>query len=200
VNPGTTRLVTPSINTVGITQLILSFRHFLNAFGTGANLRVQTSNDTSTWTNTSWSVATGSSNIGPAEITIPITSNLNSSTTYIAFVVDGNLYAIDYWYVDNVSIRSTILHVSKDGICSGKTPCYVTIQAAVNAAKDGDTIKVGLGTFTEGPVRSTTGMITISGGWNTDFSSQTGTTEMYAPGVTGGGAIKVQPNVRVIAP
>jgi hypothetical protein len=50
----------------------------------------------------------------------------------------------------------------------------------------------------EAPVRSTTGTVTISGGWKTDFSGKTGTTEMYAPRVTGGGAVKVQPNVDVI--
>lgn len=200
VNPGTTRLITPWINTMGMDQVTLSFRHFLDAYGTGATLRVQTSNNKSIWTNTPWSVATSSSDIGPAAVTVPITTNLNSSTTYIGFVVDGNLYNIDYWYIDNVSIRSTILHVSKDGVCGGKRPCYTTIQAAVTAANDGDTVKVAAGAFAAGPVTSTTGTVAISGGWNTDFSSQTGTTEMYAPGATGGGGVRVQPNVRVIAP
>jgi len=198
---GTTRLITPWINTLGMDQITLSFRHFLDAYAAGATLRVQTSNNKSTWTNTTWSIATSSSNIGPATVTVPITTNLNSSTTYIAFVLDGDLYVgFDYWYIDNVSIRSPILHVSKDGNCGGKRPCYTTIQAAVTAAKDGDTVKITQGTFSQGPVRSTTGTVTISGGWNTDFSSQTGTTEMYAPGATGGGGVKVQPNVKVIAP
>jgi len=197
---GTTRLITPWINTMGMDQVTLSFRHFLDAYGTGATLRVQTSNNKSIWTNTPWSVATSSSDIGPAAVTVPITTNLNSSTTYIGFVVDGNLYNIDYWYIDNVSIRSTILHVSKDGICGEKRPCYTTIQAAVTAANDGDTVKVGVGAFADRPVRSTAGTVTISGGWNSDFSSRTGATEMYAPGATGGGGIRVQPNVRVIAP
>ena len=106
VNPATTRLITPAINTVGVSQVTLTFRHFLDAYGSGATLRVQTSNNKSTWTNTTWSVATGSTNIGPATVTVNITTNLNSSTTYIAFVVDGNLYQIDYWYVDNVSITA----------------------------------------------------------------------------------------------
>ncbi len=106
VNPGTTRLITPAINTVGVSQVTLSFKHMLDAYGSGATLRVQTSNNKSTWTNTTWSVATGSSNVGPATVTVNITSNLNSETTYIAFVVDGNLYQIDYWYVDNVSITA----------------------------------------------------------------------------------------------
>jgi len=41
--------------------------------------------------------------------------------------------------------------------------------------------------------------VTISGGLKPDFSAKDGTTSMYAPKATGGG-IKVQPNVKVIAP
>jgi hypothetical protein len=201
VNSGTTRLITPWINTLGIDQITLSFRHLLDAYFwvTGANLRVQTSNDKSSWTDTGWSVATTSSNIGPATVTVAITTNLNSSTTYVAFVVDGDLYSgFDNWYIDNVSIN-TILHVSKDGSCGGKRPCYTTIQAAVNAAKDGDAIKVTQGTYNEAPERSTAGTVAIKGGWNSTFTSQTGMTEMHAPAATGAGGVKVQPNVRVIA-
>ena len=200
VNPGTTRLITPAINTAGIGQITLSFRHFFRHYPYGAypTLRVQTSNDKSTWTDTSWSIATSLFDIGPATVTVPITTNLNSSTTYLAFVVDGNLSGFDYWYIDNVSIRSAILHVSKDGNCGGKRPCYTTIQSAVNAAEDGDTIKVSLGSYNEGPVRSAAGTVTLSGGWNSNFTSRTGETEIYAPGIAGGGGLKLRPNVRVI--
>jgi hypothetical protein len=202
VNPGTTRLITPWINTLGMDQITLSFRHFFSHwdYGPYPNLRVQTSNNKSTWTNTSWSIATSIFDIGPATVTVPITTNLNSSTTYIAFVVEGNLAGFLYWHVDNVSIRSPILHVSKDVNCRGKRPCYTTIRAAVNAAEAGDTIKVTQGTYNEVPERSTGGTVAIKGGYDSTFTSQTGTTEMYAPGAEGGGGIKVQPNVRVIAP
>jgi len=106
VNPGTTRLITPAINTSGVSQVSLTFRHMLDAYSTGVTLKVQTSNDKTSWTNTSWSVAATSSNINATSVTINITTNLNSPTTYIALVVDGNLYNIDYWYIDNVSIAA----------------------------------------------------------------------------------------------
>ncbi len=106
LNPGTTRLITPAINTSGVSQVSLTFRHMLDAYSTGVTLKIQTSNDKTSWTNTSWSVAATSSNINATSVTINITTNLNSPTTYIAFVVDGNLYNIDYWYVDNVSIAA----------------------------------------------------------------------------------------------
>ena len=106
VNPGTTRLITPAINTVGVSQVTFSFRHMLDAYGTGATLRVQTSNDKTNWTNTSWSASTSSTNINAAIVNVTVTTNLNSATTYFAIVIDGNLYQIDYWYIDNISITA----------------------------------------------------------------------------------------------
>ncbi len=106
VNPGTTRLITPAINTSGVSQVTLTFRHMLDAYSTGVTLRVQTSNDKTNWTNTSWSVATSSTNINATSVTVNITTNLNSATTYIAFVAEGNLDNIDYWYIDNVSVAA----------------------------------------------------------------------------------------------
>jgi hypothetical protein len=104
VNPGTTRLVTPPINTTAISILNLSFRHMLDAYGTGATLKVQSSSNGTTWTDEAWSVATTSSNISATVVNTPISNNLNSPTTYIAFTVTGNLYNYDYWYLDNISI------------------------------------------------------------------------------------------------
>jgi hypothetical protein len=44
--------------------------------------------------------------------------------------------------------RSAILYVAPSGNCGGATPCYATIQSAVDAAGDLDWIKVAAGTFT----------------------------------------------------
>lgn len=102
--------------------------------------------------------------------------------------------------LDPQSAPAATLYVEPSGACGGKQPCYSTIQAAMNASKDGDTIKVCQGAYKEAPVRSTTGAVTISGGWNSTFTGQTGTTGMYAPRATGGGAVKMLPNIRVVAP
>ncbi len=130
INPGTTRLITPAINTTGVSQVSLTFKHMLDAYSTGATLKVQTSNDKTNWTNTSWSVATTSSNINATSVTINITSNLNSPTTYIAFVVDGNIYNIDYWYIDNVSITAG----------SGATTPTVTTSSVSNITSSSATV------------------------------------------------------------
>jgi M6 family metalloprotease-like protein len=106
LNPATTRIISPAINTVGVSQVSFSFKHMLDAYATGVTLRVQTSNDKVTWTNTTWSVATTATNIATATVSVNVTTNLNSATTYFALVADGNLYQIDYWYIDNVSITA----------------------------------------------------------------------------------------------
>lgn len=107
ISSGTTRLVSPPLNTLGYTSLNLSFKHLLDAYSTGATLRVQSSTDGVNWTNEAWSVATSANNIGPATVNTTISSNVNSATTYIGFAVIGNLYNYDYWYIDDISVSGT---------------------------------------------------------------------------------------------
>jgi parallel beta-helix repeat protein len=57
------------------------------------------------------------------------------------------------------------LYVAPGGNCNGASPCYATIQAAVDAANDEDVIKVAAGTYTGINVRprddvATTGTVT----------------------------------------
>jgi M6 family metalloprotease-like protein len=109
VNPGTTRVITPAISTIGVSALTLSFKHFLDDYAIGSKLLIQSSSDRVTWTNELWSIATGSGNIGPATINTSIANNLNSATTYLAFVIDGNLFNFDYWYIDDILITKGVV-------------------------------------------------------------------------------------------
>ncbi|NTW24928.1 MAG: M6 family metalloprotease domain-containing protein, partial [Lentimicrobium sp.] len=107
INPATTRLVSLPFNTTGISGLNISFRHFLDDYGPGATLRVQSSANGTTWTNEAWSLSTVSNaNVGPVQINTTILNNLNSATTYIAFTIEGNLYQYDYWYIDDITITA----------------------------------------------------------------------------------------------
>ncbi|PWB78987.1 MAG: hypothetical protein C3F08_07645 [Candidatus Methylomirabilota bacterium] len=105
VVPGVTRLVTPPISTIGYSQLRLRFKHFLRAWETGGTqLRIQTSTDRMNWTDEAWTATTTAVDIGPETIDTIITHNLNDETTFVAFVIIGDLYYFDNWYIDDVSI------------------------------------------------------------------------------------------------
>ena len=114
-NPGTTRLITPALNTAGRTSLRVRFKHFLNAFGTGCTLKIQTSPDKSSWTDETWSISSTSLDVGPATVEAVLSHNLGIPTTYVAFVITGNLYQFDYWYIDDVSISGTSPKVDLNG-------------------------------------------------------------------------------------
>ncbi len=168
LSPATTRVITPAINTVGISQVTFSFKHMLDAYATGVTLRVQTSNDKTTWTNTSWSAATTATNIAAATVNVTVTTNLNSAATYFALVADGNLYQIDYWYIDNISITSG---------SSTTTPTVTTTAAsgitASSATAGGNVTADGGATVTErGICYATTANPTTA---NTKVTSGTGT-------------------------
>lgn len=168
VSPATTRVITPAVNTVGVSQVTFSFKHMLDAYATGVTLSVQTSNDKTTWTNTGWSVATTATNITAATVNVTVTTNLNSETTYFALVADGNLYQIDYWYIDNISITSG---------SSTTTPTVTTTAAssitASSATSGGNVTADGGATVTErGICYATTQTPTTA---NTKVTSGTGT-------------------------
>lgn len=104
---GTIRLVTPAINTQGTNRATLTFKHYFDAYtSNGPTIRVQTSNDQQTWTSSSWSVATTANDIAASTVTVELNSNLNSATTYVAFVMEGNLYGFDYWYIDDIRLEA----------------------------------------------------------------------------------------------
>lgn len=100
---GTSRLISPPISTTGLTGLKLSFKHLFDTYGTGVTYKIQSSSNLTSWTDEAWVNASGSSNDGPGTVTTTVLNNLGS-VTYIAFVLDGDHYQLDYWYQDDISI------------------------------------------------------------------------------------------------
>lgn len=104
----TSRLISVPINTLGKTSLKLRFKTRYKDHqgwgGNGAIMKVQSSSDRINWTNENFSITSGSGDLAAVDTLISISNNLNSSATYIAFTLSGNLYHIDYWAVDDVEI------------------------------------------------------------------------------------------------
>lgn len=98
---GISRLITPPLNTSGASELSLTFRHFYDDWASGLSYKIQSSADGITWMDESWVNASGNGN-DEGLVTTPIINNLGA-ITYIAWVLEGNHYNFDNWYVDNVS-------------------------------------------------------------------------------------------------
>lgn len=101
---GYSRMITPYFKTVGMESLTLKFKHFIDSYAPGSTFMIQTSTDGVNWTDGPWQKPTGSANVGPEQVEVEITEDLNSETTYIAFVISGNHYNFNYWYIDDVEI------------------------------------------------------------------------------------------------
>jgi len=114
----TFRLYTGAMDTTGLTNIDLSFKHYVNDYNGAYNLGVETSTDGVTW-NTVWYVPGGP--MGPETITIPLTTadGLGSSTFYVSWTFFGYSYNINYWYVDDVLMEdvSVITEYDED-ICT----------------------------------------------------------------------------------
>ncbi|MBK7215017.1 MAG: T9SS type A sorting domain-containing protein, partial [Bacteroidales bacterium] len=96
------RMILPPINTIGITQLGLSFRfNFLDQYQ-GTTIKIQTSNDKVNWTDAGWSVNSVYNNPhAPQVIQTSITTNLDSPVTYVAISIEGSLWAFSGVYFDD---------------------------------------------------------------------------------------------------
>ncbi|MFZ4707280.1 MAG: hypothetical protein ACOYMF_14840 [Bacteroidales bacterium] len=100
---GVSRLITPALNTFGVSKILLSFNQFFDDYDLGIVYKVQSSADGVTWTDEAWYNESGAGNTGPGVVSTSVVNNLGA-TTYIAWVLDGDHFQLDYWYIDNVSI------------------------------------------------------------------------------------------------
>jgi hypothetical protein len=106
-SPSTTavqRLITMPINTIGSSTLDLEFKHYINNFSGGYDIRLETTSNGTNWnTVQSWPAV----NLPATTENITIDNDDVGSTTFqLAWVFDGNSFNINYWYVDDVYIES----------------------------------------------------------------------------------------------
>jgi len=82
--------------------------------------------------------------------------------------------------------RYFISYVNKDDeTCGGNTPCYSTIQAAIDAAETESAIRILQGTFDEDIIMDHTYDLILSGGWDSTFTTQSSKTVFNSLTTTG---------------
>ncbi len=126
-------------------------------------------------TDTSYGSPTSSASAGSGTSAVSVNapiSGLTSDTTYHYRIVATNSDGTSYG--DDKTLSTMILYVTFSGSCGGKTPCYSTIQAAIDAASSRATIKIVEGTYSEDLNLNSDKELILSGGWNSTFSTQAG--------------------------
>jgi len=102
------RFILPPINTLGKNQIKLKFKSFYKDHqgwgGNGAIVRVQSSSDGINWNNEAFSHVSGSGDKLSLDTIISIVNNLNNKSTYISFTIEGNLFHIWYWAIDDIQV------------------------------------------------------------------------------------------------
>lgn len=139
----TSRLISPEVDLTGYSSVMLGFNHkIFDNLGADYSVGIATRSGGGDWTY-AWQVSP-TDNIGPEGKIVSIeNSDVGQSDFQFCFVVDGNLNAIKYWYIDDVKLFVPL-----------ETDCEMveitTSDNVYNAAEVTGTIKnVGQNTITE---------------------------------------------------
>jgi len=125
------RLISPPIDLTSVESVTLRFSHYYDNYsGTDPKIGVATrSGAKGEWTSV-WEVGP-SGNLGPETIMIEIDNNdVGASDFQFCFYLDGNLYNMDYWYIDNVNLYSPFALDAE--LTSITTPTYLSGPSEVS--------------------------------------------------------------------
>jgi hypothetical protein len=116
----TSRLVSPVVDLTGVPNPTLSFKYYYDYYANGPSIGVATRFGAGEWT-VAWQV-TPNSNQGPKTQVVALT-NVGQSDFQFCFFITGNLYNVDYWFIDNVKL---FIPLALDaGLASVDVPAYV---------------------------------------------------------------------------
>ncbi len=144
----TTRLISPMTDLTGLTSVKLSFRHMYDWYTNPApKVGVATRSHNGTWTSVWEKSPTG--NINAEQIDVIISnSDVGQSEFQICFYLNGNMYNLDYWYLDNVLLFNA-LNLDGGVISLGATPTYFADPTQVK----GTIMNVGSTTITDAEIK-----------------------------------------------
>ena len=94
----------------------------------------------------------------------------------------------------NGAIRiAPAVYVQASGSCDGNRPCYSSIQEAIDNAEAGSVIKIVQGIYDEDIITDQSYGLTLSGGWDSTFTTQSSDTVINSLTITGtGGAVEIE--------
>jgi len=99
-----TRLISPAINLTGQSSVTLMFSHFYDWYQNPApvlTVATRSGGSSGTWS-TVWTI-TPTSSVGPETKVITISnSDVGHSDFQFCFYLNGNMYNLNYWYVDDI--------------------------------------------------------------------------------------------------
>jgi subtilisin family serine protease len=101
---GTSRLISPMLDLSGADTAWLLFNYFFDDYRSGCQIKVQTSNDGTNWIDQPFLFESGHGNYGPRTAMVALTNT--SNTTNIAWVIDGDQFEFDYWFIDDVTVQT----------------------------------------------------------------------------------------------
>ncbi len=122
----TSRLISPVIDLTGVPGVVLRFQHFYDQYDLGCSIGVATRFGTGEWT-TVWEVEPGD-NLGPETKAFELTG-VGQPDFQFCLYITGNLYNVDYWYIDDIEISIPLALDAK--LKSVSLPSYAAIGAEV---------------------------------------------------------------------
>lgn len=120
---GVTRFISPVVDLTGVSVLTLKFDHYYDDYsGAGPILGVATRSGGGDWTSV-WDI-NPSTDLGPETKFIEITgSDVGASDFQFCIYLDGNMYNLDYYYLDNIQLYTPYnLDAELSGI---STPSFI---------------------------------------------------------------------------
>jgi len=122
VTSGTSRLISPVVDLTGVPSVTLSFNHFYDYYAPGTKIGVAKRFGTAAWT-TVWELS-ATANMGPETLIIPL-SGVGQPDFQFCIYIAGNLYNVDYWYIDDIKL---FIPLSTDAKLKSVTvPAYAAV-------------------------------------------------------------------------
>ena len=187
-------VITGSANPVGTATATLSGTVRPNGVNTGYSFQYGRSGIYGL-TTTNTSVGAGSGEVYVSENVAGLEPGAEYHFRIVGASSVGTSYGSNQTF--KTAYASVIFVKQNDDTCDGNSPCHTTIQAAIDAADTGVSIKIAGGTYDESFVLNESKLLTLSGGWNDGFTDQTGEATVINAPRAAQGSLTIQ-NVNIM--